>query len=57
MLLALATFVMPINSLKLKKPEGELSTENRKGEVREGGGCAKSKEGEELPKDSPASLK
>ena len=55
MLLALATFVMPINALKLKKPEGGLHTEGRKGEEREGEGCANSKKGKETPRDSPAS--
>lgn len=56
-LLALATFVMPINALKLKKPEEALNTEYIKGEEREGVGCAKSKEGEEMPRDSLVSLK
>lgn len=39
MLSALATFVMPINSLKLKKPEGEKESGEQKGarRVREGG--------------------
>lgn len=55
--MALAAFVMPINSWKLEKPEGGWSTETRRNEEREREGCAKSREGEELPRDSPARWK
>lgn len=43
--------------IEIEEARRGMSTENRRGEEREGGGCAKSKEGEELPRDSPASLK
>lgn len=48
---------MLINVLKLKKLEGRLNIEYRKGEEREGEGCVNSKKGEEIFRDFLVSLK